>query len=131
MKKARKYIITITIGLIIAFLIMVLKSIFKQDNARDVMHILTDAFFVSGVLITGYGLLVVSSNGGTFDMLVYGVSKFFNMFRKDMKKEKYKSFYEYRLVKAEEGKNEFWYLVFIGVGFIVVSLIFLAFYYEV
>lgn len=129
MKKIRKYLITITIGLVISFLIMLLKNIFNQDNVKDVMHILCDSFFASGVFIAGYGLLVVASNGGTFDMFVYGISKFVNMFRKNMNKEKHKTYYEYKQAKAEKPKNEFWYLVLIGVGFILISLIFLIFYY--
>lgn len=129
MKKIRKYLITILVGLIISFSIMIAKDIFSSPNEKTVFHILCDSFFVSGVLIAGYGLLVVASNGGTFDMFIYGVSKFFNMFRKDMNKEKHKSFYEYRLAKAEKPKNEFWYLVIIGMIFILISLLFLMFYY--
>ena len=66
-----RYSITFGVGLIIALVIMLSKSIFSQDNAKNVHHILTDAFFVPGVVICGYGLLVMASNGGTFDMLVY------------------------------------------------------------
>ena len=94
------------------------------------MHILCDAFFVPGVVILGFGLLVIASNGGTFDMLVFGTKKFINLFRKDVSKRMHETFYDYRTAKSEN-KGEFLYLIIIGLIFIVISMIFLALYYEV
>ena len=124
-----RYSITFWVGLIIALVIMLSKSIFSQDNAKNVHHILTDAFFVPGVVICGYGLLVMASNGGTFDMLVYGVKRLFSLFQKDINKVKYKTFYDYRVAK-QETKNPFGYLVIVGLIFIGVSMVFLILYYQ-
>ena len=76
-----------------------------------------------------FGLLVVSANGGTFDMLVFGTRQFFNLFRKKFNREEAQSFYEYRKAKSEH-KNEFWYLVIIGLVYITLSAIFLIIYYN-
>lgn len=123
-----RYSITFGIGLIAAFLIMISKSIFSQESSRDVFRILTDAFFVPGVVICGYGLLVMASNGGTFDMLTYGIKRFFSLFQRDINKVKHKTFYEYRMAK-QENKNPFWYLVIVGLVLIGISMIFLILYY--
>lgn len=129
MKKYVKYLITAAIGLAIAFLIICLKGTFTKDNAKDVMHILTDAFFVAGVLISGYGILVIASNGGTFDMFAYGFISIFQFFKKDYKKRKYKDFYEYRKTK-QASPRPFFYLVIVGLFYIAISMIFLILYYK-
>jgi hypothetical protein len=76
-------------------------------------------------MISGLGLLTVASDGGTFDMLNYGVSLFFLMFRRDISKEKRaaKDFYEYRKLRHEK-KHNFLYLIIIGAFYIILSLIF-------
>ena len=106
-KKILEYSITSVVGLLIALVIVLSKQIWNA-NTEEVFHILTDAFFVSGVLLTCFGLLIVSYNGGTFDMLSFGLIKFFNMFRKDMSKNRALTFYDYRVAKHGKKKN-FWY----------------------
>lgn len=127
MKKALKYIITAGIGLIFFIFIILSKDITNQENAKDVFHILSDAAFVPGILILGFGLLVVASNGGTFDMLAYGVIRFFDLFKSDVTKTKHRTFYDYRMAKSEN-KSEFWYLVLVGLFYIGLAAIFLIFY---
>lgn len=125
----KKYIITSVIGLVIAAIIALSKNIFTQTDSTVVFHILCDAFFVPGVCITCFGLLVFSSNQGTFDMLIYGTKKFFSLFKKDLSKEKHKTFYEYQQAQHEK-KISFAYLLYVGLAFIAISMIFLMFYYN-
>ena len=125
-----KYIITIGVGLIIAATIIFGGNVFNQESTSDVMKLLVNGFFVPGVLILGFGLLVVASNGGTFDMIVYGTKKFIDLFRKPQYRKITNTFYDYRRSKQEHpGASA--HLVLVGIGFIVVSLILLIFYYKV
>lgn len=126
----KKYLITSAIGLAITSLIVLSKGIFNQDDSTAVFHILCDAFFVPGVCLTCFGLLVFSSNEGTFDMIIYGTQKFFGLFKKDLKNEKYKTFYEYKEAQHDK-KASFAYLIFVGLAFIAVSMIFLILYYNI
>lgn len=128
-RKYLKYIITLTVGLVIAFLICILKNIFQQDNINDVYHILVDAFFVSGIMILCYGLLVLAANGGTFTIITYGIRRFFGMFRKDISKELHKDYAEYKLARLED-KKPIIYLVLCGLILILISFIFLIPYYN-
>lgn len=128
MKRYLNYIITLLIGLIFAFLICVFKNIFTQTSVNEVMHILVDAFFVPGVVLMCFGLLIVSTNGGTFDMLGYGVIMFISLFNKGTER-KYKTFYDYRESKKEK-KRTFGYLLVVGVFLTIISLIFLIFWYK-
>ena len=105
MKNALRYLIAAGAGLVIAFVIMLAQGIFSQTDAQDVMRILSDAFFASGVLLAGAGLILVASNGGLFDMFGYAAVLFFNLFRRDVTKRKYKDFYEYREAKKEKKRG--------------------------
>ena len=129
MKKYLKYVITFAVGLVIAFLVLIVKDIFNLSNKIDIIIAFCDSAFVSGVLIMSFGLLCLADKGGTFDMLAYGIRRFFGIFRRDVTKVKYRTFYEYR--KAMQERNiHFGYLLIIGGIYLVTSLVFLIIYYS-
>ncbi len=119
MKQLKKYLITLVIGFFIVGLIIWSKDIFAQTSPQVIFHILSDAFFVAGVVITSAGLLVFSSNEGTFDMLIYGMDSFFDFFRKKSTK-KYPTFYDYRESKAGK-KIRFGFIVISGLFFLAIA----------
>lgn len=119
MKSLRKYLITIAAGLLGAFAIAYSKDIFSVTDPVTVYHILCDSFFVMGVVITGLGLLIFSTNEGTFDMLVYGVSSFVDIFRRQSKK-KYETFYDYRAAHQEK-KVQFGFMLICGIALLLLS----------
>ena len=121
MKSIRKYLITLLVGFIGVFFIAYAKDVFVQTETVKVFHILCDAFFVVGVVITSVGLLIFSSNEGTFDMLVYGVSSFFDLFRK-VSAKKYATFYDYRESRADN-KIRFGFMLVCGLVFLAVAFI--------
>ena len=126
MKSLRKYLITIAVGLIGAFGIAYSKDIFSVTAPATLYHILCDSFFVMGVVLTGFGLLIFSTNEGTFDMLVYGIKSFMNMFKKNPEK-KYEDFFDYRQSRADS-KFSFGYMIICGLFFLAVSFVMLFLY---
>jgi hypothetical protein len=126
MKTLKRILITLVIGLVFVFMVAASKEVFKETEAKVIFHILSDSFFAVGVVITGFGLLVVASNGGAFDMLSYGVSTFFSFFRRS-KARKYADFYEYRVAK-EKNKHNFGFLLIAGSIIIVIAIIMYVFY---
>ncbi len=126
MKTLKKYAITLLIGFAVVALILWAKDIFAQTEIAKVFHILSDAFFVAGVVITSAGLLVFSSNEGTFDMIAYGMSSFLDMFRKQSKK-KYETFYDYRASRQEK-KMGFSFLLLCGLLFLAVAVVMYFFF---
>lgn len=126
MKSFRKYLITLLVGFAAVALILGAKDIFHQTAPVDVFHILTDAFFAVGTIMTCVGLLVFSSNEGSFDMLVYGVKSFIDLFRKNSIK-KYDTFYDYRQSRADK-KIRFGFLLICGLFFLAVSFVMYFFY---
>ncbi len=121
MRSLKKYLITLIVGLLGAFLIALSKNIFAVTAPSVAFHILCDSFFVIGVVITGLGLLVFSTNEGTFDMLVYGVSSFIDMFRK-VSRKKYETFYDYRVAHSEK-KVGFGFMLICGLIFIAIAFV--------
>lgn len=128
MKSSIKYIVTLLIGFIGVGVVLLVRDVFSMTEASAVFHTLTDAFFISGVLITGAGALVFTSNHGAFDMLAYGMSAFMDLFRKSEKK-KYDSFYDYKESRADK-KTGFGFLLICGAFYLVVSMVMLYLYYQ-
>ena len=90
--KKLKYFITLLCGFAASMLIFLVKDIFSQTEAVNVFHILCDGFFAVGIVITAAGLLIFSSNEGSFDAIVYGVGSFIDMFRRTSKKPNFTFF---------------------------------------
>ena len=126
MKTFIKYLITFGVGAILSLIVMNSKDLFTQTDLATIYHILSDSFFVSGVLLGGLGLLVFVSNEGVFDILVFGTKQFFGFFRKD-KEQKYADFYEYKEAKAQR-KLKFGSILVCGAFFILLAVVMLLLY---
>lgn len=121
MKKLRKYIITLFVGLLIVLLVALFNGAFDSNSKKDTVKYLCDAFFISSVIIGGIGLLVFASSEGAFDMIVYGLQSFFSLF-KTPGKRKYASYYEYKESKAKE-KIESGFMLYVGLFLFLVMII--------
>lgn len=134
MKKVLPYLISAVIGAAVAILIMFASYKIHtvppvKESVREIMTILSNSFLVPGVILVGVGLIIFASNGGAFDMLAFAVIRFFDLFKKGAK-GKYKDFYEYRAAKKDrEFKTSF--MLWVGLAFIAVAVIFLICYYKV
>ncbi len=126
MRRLGKYLITMTVGALLVFWIAYTKDVFSQTEPGVVFHILCDAFFVAGTLITAAGLLIFTTNEGAFDMLSYGVKAFVDLFRRD-KLRKYDTYYDYRTARASK-KFPFAFLLICGVVFLAVAFVMYYFY---
>ncbi len=126
MKKWLQYLIVSVISLAIVFCVLLMQNAFTHSGDL-LLKDLCNAFFVPGVLVLGLGLLVWSTNGGTFDMLAFGVIKLFDLFKKDLTKVKYRTFYDYRKAQQEKERSFSTYVV-VGAVLIVISIVFLILY---
>ena len=129
-RRILEYSITTAVCAITTFIVLVIRGIFKNPGMKDMMLYFTDSFFSVGIICAMVGLLVFVSNGGVFDMLVYGVYRFITLFKKDHTDVKYQTFYDYRVIKAEREKSEFLFLIIVGVVFVGISMIFLIQWYQ-
>ena len=129
-KKILQYSITFGVCAIISFIVLVIRGVFSTRDTKELMRYFTDTFFAVGVLCACFGLLIMVSNGGAFEMLVYGVSRFFSLFKKNPNKVKYVTFYDYHVARAEKEKPQFLYFIIVGAIYVGISLIFLYQWYQ-
>lgn len=125
MKSIYKYLITLGIGLLVAFMIAAFDNIFYVRTANEAYLILIDAFFVPGILLVCFGGLVIASNGGTFDMIFFGVGKFFSLFKRDVQNVKYKTFRDYRMAR-DRNNDSYAFLLVAGLILVAISGVFIA-----
>ena len=118
-KKILKYLITLLVGLALAAWVAISKELFAQTRPELMFAILSDSFFVPGVLIFGVGGMIFVSNEGMFDGISYGLVSFFDIFRKE-KQNKYRTFYDYKQSKGERNTS-FGFMMICGLGFIAAS----------
>lgn len=121
MKALIKYLITLVSGLLGALLIFWMKGLFGQTEAVVIFHILSDGFFAVGTVITAIGVLIFTTNEGTFDMLVYGMGTFISMFRKNHPR-KHETFYDYRVSRADK-KIKFGFLLLCGLIYLALAIV--------
>ena len=131
-KNLLKYGITSVAGLIVAVLITWSRGAFSPEaEIKTIVSAFCDGFFVTGMLLTLFGILVWVSGTGFFDGLTYGlqfiVQKIIPLYRQE-----YKSYYDYKTEKAERRyKGSTVFMMVVGLIFIGISGIILVFYYNV
>ena len=107
-----KYTAAILIGLVIAAVILAFRS-----DLLDPKN-LSDAFFVPAMLYICFGLLSLAVNEGTLDIISYAFS---SLFYRSGKPQRY---YEYKEYKKGRRKPTPYYIIFIGLSFLIPSFIF-------
>lgn len=128
MKKLIKYSIATLVGLMFAFLVLTINGFFATNVAIIKYKMLSDAFGGPGIIMALLPCLFWISEDGLFDGLTYALATLGNMltFRGMKKQEKY---YDYKMRKAEKRIKGYWFILFVGLGFILVSGIFLILFY--
>ena len=122
--KKKRYIEAFVAGLLIACMVLAGKQFFSEMELTARISILSDAFFLPGVLLGGFGLLVIVGNGGVFDALAYTVKRAGSYLRHNEGAGKVaKSFYEYQQAKRGE-KAEYGFLLISGGFYLLLSVIF-------
>jgi len=124
-----RYIVASSICAILTVIIMLSLKVWACETEKEVYRILVNSFFVPGVVMFGFGLLVMATNEGTFDMLKYGVYRMFSFLKRDVNNIKYVTFYDYKVAQRDK-RSPFLYLVIVGLAFVAISLILLIFYYK-
>ncbi len=124
--KLFRYGIGVAIASLIAVWVMYTEGLFDgiAFPTDVVLMILCDAFFVSGILFTLFGALMWIASTGFFDSLSYAVKIALHNFIPTHKWER-KSFYDYKMEKAEKRGGVTLVPVIVGAVFLLVSAVFL------
>ncbi len=129
MKKRWNYLICASVILVIAFLMSLRNGLFSAGTAEEVFRVLSDSFFVPGIVFAGCGLLGFASSKGTYDMLNFGVGRVMRNFLPVADKHKYDDFYHYKQKRDEEGRTWKPYLFISGCMAVLLALLFTALFY--
>ena len=119
--------LTLLGGLIALIEYFAIRNIVKN---QIVLHILGDAFGLSGLLgFAGFGLGYVSSKGA-FDLLAYSTKlAFLNIFALKWRKENFpKTYYDYKVLKDHEERKAVFPLLWVSLGFIAVGVVIIIIY---
>ena len=124
-------IIVFSMGILESWQVLVDKHGWNMhDELTKNMYILSNATFIVGVICLGLGLMTLAANGGAFEMIGYGISRFISLFRRDHTKVRFQTFYDYHAYKSEQPKPPFLYLVVVGLFYIGISIIFVTIWYN-
>ena len=128
--KLRNYGICVGIEVLIAFLVIWSKGFFTESAAVN-LQILSDAFFVAGILMTLYaGLMYVSSEGaliGIGFVLRNAALTFIPMGR--ARQERYIDYRARKLSKLKKDSNR--HVLVTGLIFLFIGIVFTAVWYAV
>lgn len=125
-----KYVITLCVGLVLALVVCAIGGFFQED-AKENIRLLHDAFFsVGALLVLFFGLLYVSSEGAFLGIgyaLSWTIKTFIPFGRKTQ--ETYAQYRERKLGKQKKKGNAC--VFFIGLLFIAISIVFLIIWYQI
>ena len=135
------YVITAAVLAVLTVLAAWVRGAFSEVNPQTLaslkvtelqyrMQQWCDAFSVPGIMCLCFGGLMLASNGGAFDMIAYGIKRFFGLFKKDPLDRKYGGYYEYKQAKSQK-KRQFWYFIVVGGAYLLVGVILLILYHTV
>lgn len=116
-------VLFITVALIEVFSLGLVWSAYQ-----DRMRILCDSFFVSGVLGVATWVLMLISREGGFDMITYGVKKFFLWTftsKKHAKESLPTTFYDYVMEKKGKKHHSFFPTLLVFGLFLALSFVFM------
>lgn len=129
MKKKITYIVTIACFLGMMLLCLFNEGILQQETAQDAVKVISNAFFLPGVLFAGIGGISKIASTGEFDMLGYGFSSIgIHQLIPGMPKDKYSSYMDYKKSKEENGRRWFPNMLFVGLAGIFISAVFVVIY---
>ena len=126
----RNYAICVGIEAVIAFLVIWSKGFFAHSAAVNI-QILSDAFFVAGILMTLYAAMVfISDEGGLIGIgfvLRNAVLAFIPMGR--ARHEKYADYRARKMSQSKKHNNS--YVLVTGLAFLFVGIVFTVIWYTV
>jgi len=130
-KTVIKYLVTIGIAFAATLLVIWLRDLANEEVLQERYRILADAFCVPGVILMCFSGIMWVASDGFFDGLAYAFGRVGGMFIPAYK-VKHETFFDYKQRKkekrAEKEGTSFWYLFFVGLGFVLVSAIFTVLY---
>lgn len=124
----KPYFITAVIGITVSIWTCFSRSIFEAETVADVFTILSDAFFIPGILFLCIGLILLAVNEGIFNAISYGMKILGrSLFAKKEEKIINEEFHEYH-ARVSKKKIAMDHLLIVGGINVIISIIFVVMY---
>lgn len=128
-KSPPRFFIALAAGAALALVIALLRGMGGSHTLRQNAGILSDGFFVSGIMLSGVGgLMAISGKTDFFDMFSYGFKSLLVMFTPFKKPENHPRFYEYKMQRREKRKEPRMFLLYAGLTLIAAAVVCLIVY---
>lgn len=124
----KQWLISLGVAILMVVACLFIFKITSADTAVKVLTCLCNSFFITGGVVLCFGLLIWCANHGSFTGLSYGFKQIFEKRRFEKQFEKRERYGEYRERKLKN-QHEFMHMIIVGLGFVVISFIFLLFIY--
>lgn len=120
-----RYSVVLGIESVLAVILFMTRGGPEAADRKALFSILCDAAFVPGIITCCFGLLIVVSNGGVFDMVRYAFAKAADSFRKTENKRGFPgSYYDYVCARHGGKQAQFGFILISGLVFILFSIVF-------
>lgn len=125
-----QYAVYAAIALLMGALMAWQRDLFSSASFQAAAGILSDCFFVPGVLLAGAGAMGWIGSKGTFDSLGYAFSRFslHNLWPNEHTAKRPETLYEYKQKQDEKGRKWSKPLVFTGLGAMAFAVAWLLVY---
>lgn len=122
-----KYVI---IGFVIALIVFTIKKPYESEGNKELFQGLSDCSLIPGILLIGLYLLAWLSNDGMFDGIGYAGKFAISMIIPNHKVYSAKDgYYKYKQEKAEKrSKSINKDALFVGLGYLIIAIIFYVIY---
>lgn len=125
-----QYAVTTLVGLAIAIPVALGQGFAFGQAAYRNAGCLSDGFFIAGTLLTSVGVLAWISTTGFFDLFAYAIHSIPVLFSAIKKPEEHESYYDYKMMREEKRGKPLYFLVIVGAACLLLSAVFLGFYYQ-
>ncbi|MBQ8162161.1 MAG: DUF3899 domain-containing protein [Clostridia bacterium] len=127
----KSWVICTTIGTLLCVLLLIGRGGLEAETPEVFWHLLCDALFVPGVLLTGMGLLVIVAGEGAFDALHYGIQKLFGILRsREKRKMMPQTYFDFVRMKHKNQAVLPRALLVTGIAFLLAAGAVLVLYYR-
>ena len=125
-----QYLSTLFIGAVIGVAVARARGLAGGQAAYLNARYLSDGFFVAGLILTGIGGLVWISTTGFFDIFGYAFRSLVVLFTALRKPQEHKQYYDYKNERAAHRGKPLFFLLAVGVLFLLLSALCLGLYYN-
>ena len=117
-------VVHVAVAMILFVICASVWDLYGQTETAQIMRIVADCCTIPGVLYVGIALIGWVGSKGTFDIFGYSVGGLFRLLRRDAYEQRAETFYDYRVKKDENRKPFNWAMLFVGLGFLLLSVVF-------